>query len=412
MAQPIDEAGLARLLAETPSLFLPGCTGEPRRLRAMAIRQPGLTASCAVLTSFVAGLNDFATPLLTASPRVTGFFPAPGPRYRQLVSTYAGIDACLRACQPGLVCLPVTRPDARGHVWPGMSAEFVATALETAAVRVALVSDQLPVIGADDGVSLAAFTHVLTDDQPPLMRADEPVDDTMAAIGRHLATLIPDGATLQTGIGKVPAALFASLGGHRRLRIHTGMATGGLRGLVEAGALTREAPVVCATLLGDRDFYRWLDGRQDIALRPISHTHNAAVLAGLPALVAVNSAIEVDLLGQVNAERIGDTVVSAPGGLPDFAAAAHRAADGLSIIALPSTDARGRHSRIVARLAAGTPVSVARHDVDVVVTEQGIADLRGLTTGERALALVAVAAPAFRPALRAALDAALDPTPA
>jgi acyl-CoA hydrolase len=396
------------LLARSERLFMPGTSGEPVALHALAATSPESFAHLSVLTSFVSGLNRFDGPALRASGHVTGFFPPGrgGPaRYRQLCATYSGITEEIGRFAPDILFVPVSPPDRAGMVSTGLCAEFFEAAMASASCRVALIQSDMPVLLDGLAFALDAFTHVVRDG-PAAPAAHEGADggDPVAdAIAGHVARLIRDGDTVQAGIGRIPARVFARLTGRRRLRLHSGLLSDPLRILTEAGALDPDSPVCCATIVGSRGFQRWLDGRPGIALRPIAHTHGFATLAAIDGFVAVNSALEVDLSGQVNAERVGGRAVSARGGLPDFAAAAHRSRGGLSIVALPST-ANGR-SRIVARLGAGAPVSVAGHDVDIVVTEHGAADLRGKDAEERARAIVAVAAPEQRHDLLATLEA-------
>jgi acyl-CoA hydrolase len=403
----IDAAGARALLREGGRLFLPGCTGEPTALHGAVAADTGCAAQLAVLTSFVSGLNPLDCPLLSGAREAAGLFLAPAPRVRRLVASYFGLDDEIRRQRPDLVFVPVSRPDGAGGVTLGLSAEFVETALACATVRVAVISAALPALAGAPRLPLDAFTHAWEDDTPPPVLAAAGGGGEADVIAERVSTLIDDGMTLQTGIGKVPSALLPRLVRRRRLRIHSGIVTGAVRALAEAGALDPLLPVTAATLAGDGAFYRWLDGRRGFSLQPIRRTHHPATLAGLDRLMAVNSALEVDLLGQVNAEWAGPRAISAAGGLPDFAAAASRSPGGASIVALPATGAAGRLSRIVPRLAPGRPVSLARHHVDLVVTEYGIADLRGGTAEERALALAAVAAPPFRAALRDAV-AGLD----
>lgn len=401
----IDAAGARQLLREADTLFLQGMSGEPRGLHAVIADDPSIVSRLSILTSFVSGINRFDCDLLANAACVSGFFPAgPGARdtYRQIISTYFGVTESVRTFAADTVFIPVSPPDGNGMVTPGLSAEFVEASLQAASQRIAIVSPSLPVLAGNACLSLDRFSHSLVDDTPPLSlagggQAADPVSD---AIADHLARLIDDGATLQTGIGRVPSRLFSKLTGHRGLRIHSGLISGEIRTLVEAGAIDPDRPMHCATLTGDADFYRWLDGREDFRLHPIQHTHHPSTLANIDALVTVNSAIEVDLLGQVNAEKVGNRIVSAAGGLPDFSAAGHRSPGGCSIIALPATDTSGTRSRIVARLAADSPVTVPRADVDFVVTEYGIAELRGKTQDERARALADIAAPDARVALK------------
>lgn len=406
----IDAAGARRLLRGAGRLFLPGCTGEPTALHAICADDPATVSHLSVLTSFVAGLNRLDCPLLRHCREAACFFPPPpesGGHYRHLIDSYFGIDAAIGRFAPDILFVPVSLPDAAGRVTPGLSAEFVDSAMAAASVRVAVLSAALPALAGGAAMPLDAFTHLLRDDTPPL-HLSAGGGAGAEAIAGHLARLIGDDAVLQTGIGKAPAALLPRLATRKGLRIHSGIVTKEVRALIDAGALHPDVPVVTANLAGDADFYDWLRDRNDFRLCPISHTHHPAVLAGLHRFIAVNSAIEIDLLGQVNAERIAGRAVSAAGGMPDFAAAAHRSPGGAAIIALPSTDAGGKRSRIVARLAPGVPVSLPRHDVDLVVTEHGVADLRGRTEEERALALADIAAPCFRAALRQAIAGLAD----
>ncbi|RED16334.1 acetyl-CoA hydrolase/transferase family protein [Parasphingopyxis lamellibrachiae] len=404
-AKQIDAAGARQLLREAETLFLQGMSGEPRSLHAIIADDPSAISRLTILTSFVSGINRFDCALFDNAARVSGFFPAGAKArdtYRQVISTYFGVTESVRAFAADTVFIPVSPPDRSGMVTPGLSAEFVETSLQTASQRIAIISPSLPVLPGNACLSLDRFSHSLVDTTPPLSLPSnnlggDPVSD---AIADHLARLIGDGATLQTGIGRVPSRLFSKLTGHRSLRIHSGLISGEIRTLVEAGAIDPDSPMHCATLTGDTDFYHWLDGREDFRLHPIQHTHHPSTLANIDGLITVNSAIEVDLLGQVNAEKAGDRIVSAAGGLPDFSAAGHRSPGGCSIIALPATDTSGTRSRIVARLPDDAPVTVPRADVDFVVTEHGIAELRGKTPDERARALADIAAPDARPALK------------
>ena len=221
-----------------------------------------------------------------------------------------------------------------------------------------------------------------------------------------MAAIVPDGATIQIGIGGTPDAVLARLRDRRDLGIHSGLLSDAVVELIEAGAVTNarkehdRGVTVTGSLLGTARLYAWADGNPSLALRSLDHTHDPTVLAGLRSLHAINSAIEVDLTGQVNAEVVGGRYVGAVGGQGAFARAGSMAPAGRSIIALPATAAGGTVSRIVPRLAAAT-VTTPRADADLVVTEHGVADLRGATLGERRERLLAIAAPHLRDGLDA-----------
>ena len=224
-----------------------------------------------------------------------------------------------------------------------------------------------------------------------------------SAIAGHIARYIVDGATLQVGLGKVPDALLRLLTDRRNLKLHSGMLSDGAQILAEKGCLDAGFRHTACVGLGSQAFYAWLDGRDDFAIAGCDVTHDALRLASLAGLVAVNSAISVDLFGQANLEMLDGRMISGVGGAPDFARGASLAQGGLSIIALPSVGGKEQTSRIVPQL--DTAISLPRYDIDVLVTEQGAADLRGLTIAARAMAIAAVAAPQHRGALEEAAHA-------
>jgi 4-hydroxybutyrate CoA-transferase len=215
-------------------------------------------------------------------------------------------------------------------------------------------------------------------------------------IAGHIAALIDDGCTLQMGVGKVPTALAERLRDRRRLRIHSGLVSDGFANLMESGALDADFVHTACVASGTGGFYRWLPEARGLRIAGCEITHGALTLAALQRFVAVNSALEVDLFGQCNLEHAQGRAVSGAGGAPDFARAARMCAGGLSIVALNASYRKGMASRIVPALSAGAVVSLSRVDVDLVVTEFGVADLRHASVHERALALIGIAAPDFR----------------
>jgi acyl-CoA hydrolase len=263
---------------------------------------------------------------------------------------------------------------------------------------IGVINPNVPAICNAPWVERSRFAETVESDAAIVTYEVGEIDPATGAIARHIAKLIPDGATIQIGLGKVPHALMQALHGHRRLRIHSGMVSDGLIGIAEAGALDEGFQHRTTAVLGSRSLYDWVAGRTDIHVRSVADIHMPAILAGLDRFVAVNSALEVDLLGQCNLEHASGRAVSGGGGASDFARAARLGRGGLSIVALPATfGATG--SRIVARLSEGAVTSLARNDVDIVVTEEGVADLRGSSVHERAEALIRIASPAARPML-------------
>lgn len=301
-----------------------------------------------------------------------------------------------------MALIQVSPPDAHGNYSLGVSVDVARTAAESARCVVALVNPRMP---RTLGESFIHESHI-----DVRVDIDEPIIEVpcgvMApehhAIAKHVATLVEDGATLQLGIGLVADAVLQHLGDHRDLGVHTEMFSDGVVDLVERGVITgarkrlHPGVIVSSFVMGTRRLYDFVDNNPTVAMYPSHYTNDLTVIAAHEEMVAVNSAIEVDLTGQVCADSIGGKFYSGIGGQLDFIRGAARAPRGRPIIALPSS-ARGETvSRIVSRLAPGAGVVTTRGDVRFVVTEHGIADLHGRTVRERAQALLRIAAPQFR----------------
>ncbi|WP_422002379.1 acetyl-CoA hydrolase/transferase family protein [Reyranella sp.] len=304
-----------------------------------------------------------------------------------------------------VVLLQVSRANRQGEHSFGLIADYVRAAVARASLVVAEVNARVPWTPCETPLRSDEIDICVHTDEPLIEVPPAPFGDTERRIAAHLQAAIPERATLQMGIGAVPEAVVASLVDHRDLGIHSGMIGDSVAMLMQRGAVTNAAKgldpgvTVTGSLIGTSMLYRFADRNRSLLLRPSSYTHSGAHLASLRRLVSINSALEVDLTGQVNAEAIGDSYLGAVGGQVDFVRAAARSPDGLSVIALPATGRRGE-SRIVAALSG--PVTTARSDVDVVATEHGLAKLGGLTLRERIRAMVAIAAPEHRETLLAA----------
>jgi acyl-CoA hydrolase len=286
----------------------------------------------------------------------------------------------------------------------GIGVEYVADALPHARTLIAEVNHQMPPTAGAPRLPLSAFSATVETDRPLRQAPAREPDAVDRAIGVLVAGLVNDGDTVQVGIGALPNAILAALSGHTDLGVHTGMITDGVLELVEAGVVTGakkeidQGLVITGAALGSSALYGKL-ADYPIEFRPASYTHNPAVLAGLRSLVAVNSAIEVDLLGQVGAELGGGAHVGAIGGQADFSRAASLTGT-LSVIALRS---ESRASSAIVPALAGGVVTTPRADVDAVVTEHGVALLTACTAAERARRLIAVAAPQYRESLERSL---------
>lgn len=291
----------------------------------------------------------------------------------------------------------------------GLLADYIADAVATARVVVAEINDQMPVTFGDTRVEPDRITRKIEVSHPPVEMKLAEIGAAEREIGRLIATLVPDGATLEVGLGGIPDAALAALTNKRDLGVHSGTIGDGIAALVEAGVITNaKKPVdpgltITAGILGTSRAYRWAHRNDRLRVRSPRHTHNAAIMAAIPNFIGINTALEVDLTGQMNAETAGGVPIGMIGGHADFMRGCQLSPGGLGIVALPSTAKGGRISKIVAHLGDGV-VTTARGDAGAVVTEHGIADLRGRSVRERAKALIAIAHPDFRRELEAAAD--------
>jgi acyl-CoA hydrolase len=299
-----------------------------------------------------------------------------------------------------LAFLHVSPPDGEGRVSLGIANDFTPAILAKAAVKLAHINPEMPRTVGASTLHLDQLDYVV--EAPcPLAGAHDTVDPIFRTIGSHLATLIQDGDTLEIGIGRVQSVL-AGLHGKRDLSLHTGAITDSLLGLEEAGALVlRNNAITTGVAWGSRALYDFVADQPRVRFAPVGWTHDVRNIAAIERFVAINSVVEVDLLGQANAEMIGGRQISSAGGITDFMRGARLSQGGFSVIALAAAAKGGAVSRIVPALAPETAVSVARGDVDYVVTQHGIADLRHAGIDARAEALIAIAAPQFRQDLQA-----------
>jgi len=301
-------------------------------------------------------------------------------------------------------------PAIDGVATVGLTNDFASDAARHARVVIAEVNDQVPwVYGAELPADLRIDVAVRTS-RPPVGLGSTPIGTVEEKIARHVATLVPDGATIQIGIGAIPDAILSALAQHRDLGVHSGLIGDRIADLMEAGVITNaRKPIdtgvtVTNVVLGTRRLNDFVHRNRAVAMPHTSYCHVPEVLGRLDQFYAINSAIEVDLTGQVNAEMADGVYVGAAGGQPDFVRGALLAARGRSLFVLPSTARRGTRSRIVANLNQGT-VTTPRCDADLVITEWGVADLRGQGFAERMRRMIRIADPAFREELERAAHA-------
>lgn len=307
-----------------------------------------------------------------------------------------------RALPLDVALLNVSRPDAHGYCSLGTSVDAAPAAVRAAATVIAQLNAAMPRTLGDSFVHVSQIDLGVEVDAPPHPHRQPEVGQVERDIGAYVAELVPDGATLQMGIGSIPTAVAVALRDKRDLGIHTELLTDPVIDLVEAGAVTGAAKeinrgkIVTAFLMGTQRLYDVVDDNPMIEMRPVDYTNDTAVIRRFRRMTAINSAISIDLTGQVSADSIGTRFYSGVGGQMDFMRGAALAEEGRAIIALPSTAAGGTISRIVPVLAAGAGVVTTRAHVRTVVTEYGVAELFGRSVRERAKALIAIAHPDMR----------------
>ena len=314
----------------------------------------------------------------------------------------AGIIRC------DIAMIQVSPADADGNHSLGLISDYVRAAVAKARVVIAEVNDQVPYTLGETLHASKIDVAVYVSCTPVEVQVAK-IGETDEAIARHSAQFIGDGSVIQTGVGAVPDAILRLLHDRKDLGVHSGMLGDGLVDLVEAGVITNARKAVDkgvsinGALIGTKRLYDWAHQNKAIRMCSTAYTHDAAVLAQLDRLVTINSALEIDLTGQVNAEQTGVAYMGGTGGQVDFVRAGARSAGGHSIIALSATAKGGLLSKIVPTLSG--PVTTARTEVDVIVTEFGAAELKGQSLAERTKRLIAIAHPNFREELdKAAFD--------
>ncbi len=300
-----------------------------------------------------------------------------------------------------VLLMAVTHHEEEGYVSTGTLADFLPSVLEQNPVVIAERVAGLPWTFGDTKVDKRQITALVDLGSEVIEVPARPEQPVETRIAQQIIEMIPDGATLQFGIGGVPDAVLGGLTGRRDLGIHTGILTAAAQTLIESGAVTNrykgidEGQTIAAYLAGSRRFYDFCDHHPAIEVRQLEYTHHLSTLSRIRQLIGINSAFEVDLTGQINAETVGGKYFGQVGGQVDFMRGASISEGGFSIIGLSSTDRRERVSRIVPSIADGTVTSL-RTDVDVIVTEHGVAHLRGLSLSERIEAMIKISHPKFR----------------
>jgi len=391
-------------------LLPPGC-GEPSTLVEELLRQSQRLRPLTLMGGLLLGDYPFCAPSYQDAFRWVTFHAMPALR-EALRRGQAEFVPARYADTPWLfgpdgpwaadaVLVQAAPPGPDGRLSLGVSTSYPLAVARRAPLVIAEVNHAMPRTLGDSTLAWDRVTAWIETTRPVVAYPAPRVTDVEHGVARHVAELIPDGATIQVGIGAVPEAVAAALGGHRDLAVHS-LLVDAMLPLLRAGVITgarktrNAGRMDLGEIMGTEPLFRWAHDNPAVSMAPSTVIHDPAVVARLERFVSVNSAIEVDLTGQVNAESVGDRQMAGVGGQFDFVLGASLAPGGRSVIALPSTGRSGEVSRIVAQLAPGARVTTPRYLTDCVVTEFGRAELRGLGEAQRARALLRLAHPRFR----------------
>lgn len=401
------------------SLLWPCVVGAPELLiQALVKRAPELR-DVRITHMYTEGYADYVLPEYANSFHLNSFFVGGNVRKATQMGFADYIPCSLsdsaRIIRDGLqpvdvLLLTVSEPDEEGYVSLGTSVDCMIAALEKAKYIIAQVNKNMPMCYGDARFPASKINAFVRHDVPLLEAEFPPLTEQDVAIGKHVAALVPDGATLQIGIGSIPNAVLTQLGNHKHLGIHSEMFSDGVLPLIEQGVIDGSCKKIdigkhVATFLkGTQKLYDYVHKNPDVLMQDVAYTNNAAIIAQNPKVVGINSAIQIDLTGQVCADSIGTKIFSGSGGQLDFMLGAAASEGGIPIVALPSITVKGV-SKIVPTLAEGAGVVTPRGIVHWVVTEFGAVNLFGKPMQERARLLTSIAHPTVREELERAAHA-------
>lgn len=387
--------------------------GEPQILVEALVEQANRLRNVEIVHMVAMGPAKYAQPHMQDSFRHNALFV--GAMTRKAIEEKRGdYTPCFfheipRLFKSGLMpvdvaLIQIAPPDSYGYASMGVSVDYTLSAAECAKIVIAQVNEHMPQTGGSK-IAIEKITCLVEGNMPLIELKPPLIGDVEKGIGKNVASLIPDGATLQLGIGAIPDAVLLFLKDKKSLGIHSEMFSDGVVELAEAGVINNADKnlhpnkFIATFLMGTKRLYDFVHNNPAVQMLPVDYVNDPYIAGQNNNLISINSALQVDLMGQVNAEMIGNRQFSGIGGQVDFVRAASRSQGGKSIIALPSTASSGKISRITCELDCGAAVSTSRNDVHYVVTEFGCAELRGKNLRERALALIAIAHPAFRDSL-------------
>lgn len=396
------------LLRPGMTVFVPGTSGESLAFFEALRRAPEKSAGVRFVGVQFPGINQSEYIGLHPAATLRAYFAQPslrGPmaegRVDLLPVDYTGAWQDLQTLRIDMALAQVSPPGADGRMSLGICHDFLPAVWARAGIKVAHVNPSMPRTRGSFSIA-AADCDCLCDAEALLVTqlSGDP-NAELVAIGGYVADLVRDGDTLQLGIGKMQSAVVRALRGHRDLRLHSGMVTEEILGLLDDGAIRGRGSVVAGVALGDLGFYRRLADDDSFVFRSVGETHDICHIAQIPNFVSINAAVEIDLFGQVNCDCLDGRLLAGVGGMPPFVTGARLSPGGRAAFCLAATANKGTVSRIVSKLGSGSSVGAPRYMLDCVVTEYGTAALAGLSLHRRAAKLIELAAPQFRDGLAA-----------
>ncbi len=400
------------------NVYIQGSTSIPETLVAALARRGGELKGVNLYSAFAVGRADapYCKEEYKESFLVNSLFVANNVRgwiakgYGQSIPAFLGeIPALFRSgiIKLDVALINVSKPNNEGYCSFGVSADLAVSAVECADIIIAQVNDRMPYSYGDAEIHCSRFTAAVEVSEELVEVPSTVPNEIERAIGNNIAELIPDGATLQIGVGGIPNAVLDALHSHKNLGLHTEAMTDGVLPLIEKGIINNSLKKVlpgisvASLALGSRRLYDYMDYQKELLMKDVAWTNAPHRIMQNPKVMAVNSAIEVDLTGQICADSIGTMIFSGVGGQHDFMYGGSLSEGGKTFIALPSATGKGL-SKIKATLTDGAGVVTTRHMIQHVVTEYGVAYLQGKNLAERAKALISVAHPSVREELERA----------
>lgn len=390
-------------------VYIEGGVGHPISLIKALMKRGGEVGRLTIITSLMGPAPPYCSAEVAETFNVLSFRGSPETADSissgQVDIVPANLSAIPRILcgplRPEVALIQLTPPNNDGYCSLGASVLYHKDAISASGLVIAEINSEMPWTFGDSLIHLSEVDFLIEGNHPlPTLPKVVPSEPELR-LAENVVEYVPDSCTVQVGMGSIAQAIMEKLCSRSGLRIHSGLLSDGVMTLAASGALANEGgSIVSGAFYGSEQLYRFIDRNPQVSLQPVQYTHSADVIRTLGTFISINSAVEVDLSGQVNAEYVRGMPISGAGGQGDFVRAAALASYGRTIIALTATSKNKRYSKIVNRIADPVVVTTARTDVDVIATEFGVAELQGKGLAQRAEALLAVSDPIFRPLLR------------